>query len=101
MLIVAVGIHIPIWISLIFVATVLLSSVAASLLWPKEAELDIEVDLPEGFDPPFEDEEEGDLDASAETDEASESELNQELKAGEADPKSEIREEEHENIGRR
>lgn len=101
MLIVAVGIHIPIWISLIFVATVLLSSVAASLLWPKEAELDIEVDLPEGFDSPFEDEEEGDPDASAETDEASESELNQELKAGEADPASEIREEEHENIGRR
>ena len=58
MLIVAVGIHIPIWISLIFVATVLLSSVAASLLWPKEAELDIEVDLPEGFDSPFEDDEE-------------------------------------------
>jgi len=49
MLIVAVGIHIPIWISLVFVATVLLSSVAASLLWPKDAEMDIELDLPEDF----------------------------------------------------
>lgn len=51
------GIHfvIPVWISLIVVASVLLSSVAASLLWPKECEMDIEVDLPEGFDAPFED----------------------------------------------
>jgi len=49
MLVVAVGIHIPIWISLVFVATVLLSSVAASLLWPKDAEMDIELDLPEDF----------------------------------------------------
>ena len=57
MLVVAVGIHIPIWISLIFVAVVLLSSVAASLLWPKECEMDIEIDLPEGFDAPFEDDE--------------------------------------------
>lgn len=57
MLVVAVGIHIPIWISLIFVAVVLLSSVAASLLWPKDCEMDIEVDLPEGFDSPFEDDE--------------------------------------------
>ena len=56
MLVVAVGVHIPIWISLVFVAVVLLSSVAASLIWPKDAELDIEVDLPEGFDPPFDDE---------------------------------------------
>src|SRR5688572_23760340 len=56
MLVVAVGIHIPIWFSLVFVAVVLLSSVAASLIWPKDAEMDIEVDLPEGFDPPFEDE---------------------------------------------
>jgi len=54
MLVVAGGIHIPIELSLAFVAIVLLSSVAASLLWPKEAEMSIEVDLPEDFDPPFE-----------------------------------------------
>jgi hypothetical protein len=40
------------------VATVLLASVAASILWPKEAEMDIDVDLPEDFDSPFEDESE-------------------------------------------
>jgi tellurite resistance protein TerC len=57
MLIVALGVHIPIWISLIFVATVLLGSVAASLLWPKHVEADIDVDLPEGFDAPLEEEE--------------------------------------------
>jgi tellurite resistance protein TerC len=50
MLVFAVGLHIPIWISLIFVAVVLISSVVASLIWPKEADLDIEVDLPEDFD---------------------------------------------------
>jgi tellurite resistance protein TerC len=55
MLVVAVGIHIPIWISLMFVAVVLLSSVGASLLWPKHCEMDIDVELPEGFDAPFED----------------------------------------------
>jgi tellurite resistance protein TerC len=55
MLVVAAGIHIPIAFSLIFVAVVLLSSVAASLLWPKDAKMDIEVDLPEDFDAPFED----------------------------------------------
>lgn len=58
MLVVAVGVHIPIWASLIFVAVVLLSSVAASLLWPKDCETGIEVDLPEDFDSPFEDDEE-------------------------------------------
>ena len=57
MLIVAAGIHIPIEFSLTFVAIVLLSSVAASLLWPKAAETDIQVDLPEGFDSPFADNE--------------------------------------------
>jgi TerC family integral membrane protein len=57
MLVVAVGVHIPIWISLVFVAVVLLSSVAASLIWAKDADMDIEVDLPEDFDAPFEDEE--------------------------------------------
>jgi tellurite resistance protein TerC len=49
MLVVAVDVHIPIWTSLVFVATVLLSSVAASLLWPKEAERDFDLDLPEDF----------------------------------------------------
>lgn len=58
MLVVAVGIHIPIIFSLVFVAVVLLGSVAASLIWPKDCEMDIDVDLPEGFDPPFEDDEE-------------------------------------------
>lgn len=57
MLIVAVHINIPIWISLVFVAVVLLSSVVASLVWAKHADTNIEVDLPEDFDSPFEDEE--------------------------------------------
>ncbi len=55
MLVVAVHVHIPIWFSLIFVAVVLLSSVIASLIWPKDCEMDIDVDLPEGFGAPFED----------------------------------------------
>ncbi len=42
-------------ISLVVVATVLLGSVAASLLWPKESETHIEVQLPEGFNSPFDD----------------------------------------------
>jgi len=57
MLIVAVHINIPIWISLVFVAVVLLSSVIASLVWAKHADTNIEIDLPEDFDSPFEDEE--------------------------------------------
>ena len=57
MLIVAVHIVIPIWISLVFVAVVLLSSVVASLVWAKHADTNIEVDLPEDFDSPFEDDE--------------------------------------------
>jgi hypothetical protein len=40
------------------VAVVLLSSVAASLVWAKHADTNIEVDLPEDFDSPFEDEDE-------------------------------------------
>jgi tellurite resistance protein TerC len=55
MLVLAVGLHIPIWISLVFVAVVLLSSVAASIIWPKDCEMEIEIDLPEDFDSPFED----------------------------------------------
>ncbi|MGH9955576.1 MAG: TerC/Alx family metal homeostasis membrane protein, partial [Pyrinomonadaceae bacterium] len=57
MLVVSLGVHIPIWASLIFVAVVLLSSSAASLLWPDDADTDIDVDLPEGFDSPFENDE--------------------------------------------
>ena len=49
MLITAVGLHIPIWISLVFVATVLLGSVAASLLFPSTEESKIEVDMPPDF----------------------------------------------------
>ena len=52
MLLGAVGIHIKTWISLIVVAVVLLSSVAASLLFGKETEPDIHVDLPPDFDAP-------------------------------------------------
>ncbi|MEP6636939.1 MAG: tellurium resistance protein TerC, partial [Acidobacteriota bacterium] len=61
---------IPIWISLIFVAVVLLSSVAASLLWPKDCETDIEVDLPENFDSPFEDDDQAIPATTAESREA-------------------------------
>ncbi|MGH9906399.1 MAG: TerC/Alx family metal homeostasis membrane protein, partial [Pyrinomonadaceae bacterium] len=57
MLVVSLGVHIPIWASLIFVAVVLHSSIAASLLWPDDADTDIDVDLPEGFDSPFENDE--------------------------------------------
>jgi tellurite resistance protein TerC len=51
MLVTALGLHIPIWFSLVFVATVLLGSVAASLLFPShDAERHIDVDLPTDFD---------------------------------------------------
>ena len=50
MLLGAVGIHIKTWISLIVVAVVLLSSVAASLFFGKETEPEIHVDLPPDFD---------------------------------------------------
>ena len=50
MLLTAIHIDIPIWISLIFVAVVLASSVVASLLFVKKARPHIEVDLPPGFD---------------------------------------------------
>jgi tellurite resistance protein TerC len=55
MLVVAVGVNIPIWFSLVFVALVLLSSVIASLVWAKHAGLNIDVDLPADFDSPFQD----------------------------------------------
>jgi tellurite resistance protein TerC len=41
--------------SLCFVAVVLGSSVVASLLWPKRAETHVEVELPPGFNSPFDD----------------------------------------------
>jgi tellurite resistance protein TerC len=53
MLIEGFHIVIPVWISLVVVAVVLLSSVAASILWPKEAEMDIDVEMPEDFDSVF------------------------------------------------
>ena len=49
MLVTALGLHIPIWFSLIFVATVLLGSVAASLLFPSGEDSKIEVDMPPDF----------------------------------------------------
>jgi hypothetical protein len=42
----------------VFVALVLLSSVVASLVWAKHADTNIDIDLPENFDSPFEDENE-------------------------------------------
>jgi tellurite resistance protein TerC len=57
MLVVAAGINIPIGVSLVVVAIVLLGSVAASIIWPQRAELDIEIDLPPGFDAPFDEDE--------------------------------------------
>ncbi|HEX8189775.1 MAG TPA: TerC family protein [Pyrinomonadaceae bacterium] len=42
-------------VSLGFVAVVLLSSVAVSLLWPVRADEQVEVELPEGFGSPFDD----------------------------------------------
>jgi len=53
MLLVAVGVHIHIWISLVFVAVVLLGSVAASLLLTEDSESTIHVDLPSDFDLPL------------------------------------------------
>jgi tellurite resistance protein TerC len=48
-------VKIDVLISLVVVGTVLLASVAASILWPKEAEMKIEVEMPEDFDSLFED----------------------------------------------
>ena len=53
MLLVAVGLHIPIWVSLSFVALVLVGSVVASLLIAPEGDTTIKVDLPPDFDLPF------------------------------------------------
>jgi tellurite resistance protein TerC len=53
MLLVAIGLHIPIWVSLSFVALVLAGSVVASLLIASEGEKTIQVDLPPDFDLPL------------------------------------------------
>jgi tellurite resistance protein TerC len=53
MLLVAVGLNIPIWFSLIFVAVVLLGSVAASLIFAGESDVKIQLDLPPDFDLPL------------------------------------------------
>ncbi len=55
MLIEAFHVVIPVWISLVVVAVVLLSSIGASILWPKDAEMDLAVDMPQDFDSLFED----------------------------------------------
>jgi len=49
--------HIPIEASLIFVATVLVASVVLSLLFPKKAETEVDIDLPSDFGAPDFDEE--------------------------------------------
>ena len=49
MLVVAVGFHIPIWVSLTFVALVLIGSVVASLLIPAKPDTTIKVELPPDF----------------------------------------------------
>ena len=49
MLVVAIGFHIPIWFSLVFVAVVLLGSVAASLIIPGKPDTTMQVDLPPDF----------------------------------------------------
>ena len=57
MLLVAVGLHIKIWISLVFVAVVLVSSVAASLLIAEKSDTTFDVDLPPDFDLPLSEDE--------------------------------------------
>jgi tellurite resistance protein TerC len=49
MLVVAVGFHIPIWVSLAFVALVLIGSVVASLIIPAKPDTAMQVDLPPDF----------------------------------------------------
>jgi tellurite resistance protein TerC len=56
MLLVAVGIHIPIKLSLVFVALVLAGSVVASLLVAPKTDKTIQVDLPPDFDRPLREE---------------------------------------------
>jgi tellurite resistance protein TerC len=57
MLVVALGVEIPITLSLGVVALVLTGSVIASIIWPAKPETRLEVDLPPGFGPtPFDEE---------------------------------------------
>lgn len=51
MLLTALHFHIPIQISLAFVFIVLAGSIVASMIWPREAPLKIDVDLPPGLRP--------------------------------------------------
>jgi len=92
MLLEALHFAIPIWISLVFVAVVLLSSVAASLIWAKDADFKIEVDLPEDFDAPFEDDEpeSDEQTAEARTPELDSSQLNGEVAEGGASHNKEL-----------
>lgn len=94
MLVEALHIVIPVWISLLVVATVLLSSVVASVLWPKECEMDIDVDLPEGFDAPFDDD-------SEPPDEKSAGAVEARLPRGEKEDEADSRKEEPETIDQR
>ncbi|HYG11134.1 MAG TPA: hypothetical protein VD835_14395, partial [Pyrinomonadaceae bacterium] len=57
MLLHAVHVVIPTPISLGVVALVLTSAVVASLIWPQKAETNVEVQLPAGFNSPFDDDE--------------------------------------------
>lgn len=57
MLVEIVHIKIPPVIALAVVAFVLLASVAASLIWPQAVDKQIEVQLPEGFNSPYDDDE--------------------------------------------
>ncbi|HMF56355.1 MAG TPA: TerC family protein [Pyrinomonadaceae bacterium] len=53
MLLVAVGVEIPIYLALGVVALILIASVVASLIWPKHAERDIDVEMPEDYICPY------------------------------------------------
>ncbi len=52
-----VHIELPPVVALAVVAVVLLGSVVASIIWPQHTETGIEVQLPEGFNSPFDDDE--------------------------------------------
>jgi tellurite resistance protein TerC len=67
MLIAAFELHIHTGISLIVVVLVLLGSVAASILFPKDTEPPFNVDLPQDFDLPLSEESDETSDDSAET----------------------------------
>ena len=98
MLVEAFHFVIPIRISLIFVALVLLTSVAASLVWAKNADFKIDVDLPEDFDSPFEDDEPQPDEQLAG---ARAPEMDGRLSHGEASDGSDSHQKELENIERR